>query len=148
MSKTLYDQDFANWVKKTVNQLRQQDWENIDLDNLINEVEGLTKQEQRELRNYLKLLLWHILKWQYQPQKRSRSWEVTIEQAQEQINDILATSPSLKQFLEASLDSVYKQARSKAKKETGLSLKVFPEQSPLTLEEALVFDTSEDGSSL
>lgn len=146
MSKTLYDQDFASWVKKTANQLRQQDWENIDLDNLINEVEGLTKQEQRELRNCLKLLLWHILKWQYQPQKRSRSWEVTIEQTQEQINDILAISPSLKQFLEASLDSVYKQARSKAKKETGLSLKVFPEQSPLTLEEALVFDTNEDGS--
>jgi predicted nucleic acid-binding Zn-ribbon protein len=136
---TLYSQDFAKWVKVTVEQLKQKEWEQIDLDNLVNEVEGLTKQEQRELRNHLKLLLWHLLKWEYQPQKRSRSWEVTIEQAQEQIADILEQSPSLKQYLENSFISVYKQARSKAKKETGLPLTNFPEKPPMSLEEVLTF---------
>lgn len=55
-SETLYNQDFAKWVQATVEQLKHQQWEQIDLENLVNEVEGLTKQEQRELRNYLKLL--------------------------------------------------------------------------------------------
>jgi len=142
---TLYNQDFAKWVKTTVEQLKQNQWEQIDLDNLVNEVEGLTKQEQRELRNYLKLLLWHILKWHYQPQNRSRSWEVTIEQTQEQITDILEESPSLKQYLENSFEAVYQQARSKAKKETGLPLSHFPKVPPMRLEEALIFQpTSED----
>lgn len=145
-SETLYNQDFAKWVKTTVEQLKHQQWEQIDLENLVNEVEGLTKQEQRELRNYLKLLLWHILKWQYQPQKRSRSWEVTIEQAQEEITDILEDSPSLKQYLEDSFEAVYQQARSKAKKETGLALSTFPEAPPMTLEEALLFQTTSENT--
>jgi hypothetical protein len=65
LSPTLYEQDFALWIEKTVGQLKAGDFAEIDLENLIEEVESLGRQEKRELENRLTTLLEHALKRRY-----------------------------------------------------------------------------------
>jgi hypothetical protein len=74
----LYKTDFYAWTQEQALLLRNQEWGQIDLPNLIEEIESLGKQQHQELRNRLSILLGHLLKWQYQPQYRSRSWLATI----------------------------------------------------------------------
>ncbi|MEB3119856.1 MAG: DUF29 domain-containing protein [Snowella sp.] len=65
LSPILYEQDFALWIEKTVSQLKAGDFAEIDLENLIEEVESLGRQDKRELENRLKTLLEHALKRRY-----------------------------------------------------------------------------------
>ncbi len=74
----LYETDFYAWIQQQASLLRNQQWHHIDLPNLIEEIESLGKQQRQELRNRLSLLLGHLLKWHFQPQKRRRSWLATL----------------------------------------------------------------------
>jgi len=82
---TLYDQDFYQWIETTVNQLRQQKFYLVDWENLIEELEGLGRSEKRAVRSHLVILLLHLLKWQYQPEYQSRSWQTSINNARRQL---------------------------------------------------------------
>ena len=74
----LYDQDFYLWIETISKQLKAGKFAEIDLANLIEEIESMGKSEKRELKSRLIVLLMHLLKWQYQPEKRSESWRSTI----------------------------------------------------------------------
>ena len=69
----IYQQDFYAWTKLQSNILAKQQWDQLDTVNLIEEIESLGRQQQQELRNRLSILLGHLLKWEYQAHKRSRS---------------------------------------------------------------------------
>ena len=98
--KTLYDIDFALWIEDTVNQLKSRNIENLDWDNLIEEIESLGKRDKRELKNRLVTLFEHILKRNYVMLPDCyRGWEVTINRTQSNLRDILADSPSLRNYL-------------------------------------------------
>lgn len=43
MDSTLYEKDILQWVEDTVSKLRNQDFENLDLKNLIEEIRHLQK---------------------------------------------------------------------------------------------------------
>ncbi|MGA7952859.1 MAG: DUF29 domain-containing protein, partial [Gloeobacterales cyanobacterium] len=68
---TLYDQDFYAWTQQQVELLKTGQWKQVDIENLIEEIESLGKQQRQELRNRLEVLLGHLLKWRYQPEDRS-----------------------------------------------------------------------------
>ena len=68
-----YETDFYAWTIEQADLLHNQQWQHLDLENLIEEITSLGKQQRQELRNRLSILLAHLLKWEYQPQKRSRS---------------------------------------------------------------------------
>lgn len=93
-----YLADFNSWVARTAQLLREQRWQEIDLENLIEEVEGLGKSERRGIASQLTRLLLHLLKWQYQPQRRSDSWLDSITDARTQIELAIEDSPSLKSY--------------------------------------------------
>lgn len=76
--RKLYEADFYAWTQEQARLLRNQQWSQIDLPNLVEEIESLGKQQRQELRNRLSVLLGHLLKWEYQPQRRSRSWLATL----------------------------------------------------------------------
>ncbi|PPK18774.1 DUF29 domain-containing protein, partial [Staphylococcus haemolyticus] len=76
--QNLYETDFYAWTQKQANLLRHQQWNQLDLSNLIEEIESLGKQQRAELRNRWSVLIAHLLKWEYQLEKRSRSWLNTI----------------------------------------------------------------------
>jgi hypothetical protein len=136
-TRSLYDTDFNSWVEHQVAALRSQQLQALDLPNLIEEIEDLARRDKKALRSYLRLLLLHLLKWQFQPSQRSPSWSASIANARIEIEDILADSPSLKDYLPQVFDKAYANARTLAAKETGLAITVFPESSPYTLLQVL-----------
>jgi Domain of unknown function DUF29 len=96
----LYDQDFVAWLDDTVIKLKQQRFEEIDLDSLIEEIEGLAKRDRRELETRLKVLLAHLLKRLYVGSMSDyRGWELTIREQRQQIQSLLKQSPSLRNYL-------------------------------------------------
>ena len=136
-SYNLYNQDFYLWIETTSKQLKAGKFAEIDLENLIEEIESMGKSEKRELKSRLIVLLMHLLKWQYQPEKRSESWRSTITEQRICIELLLEDSPSLQPLLIEIFASCYEKARLKASEETGMKLNFFPKESPFTLEETL-----------
>lgn len=138
--KSLYDVDFNLWVEDQVIALKSGRIEELDLPNLIEEIEDLAREDKKALRSYLEGLLMHLLKWQFQPSKRSKSWTTSITRARFEIEDIIEDSPSLKNYLPTVIDKVYKRAKVLAEQETGLSSKTFPMDCPYALTQALDID--------
>lgn len=122
----LYEQDFYAWTQEQVSLLKAQQWEQLDTVNLIEEIEALGRKEQQELRNRLGVLLGHLLKWQFQPEKRSNSW-YTIREQRIQIKLLLQVSPSLKPYLAEIFLTAYELGLALAIKETQLGEQLFPE---------------------
>jgi hypothetical protein len=135
-----YTTDFNVWVKKTVQLLREGCWNEIDLEHLIEEVESLGKSERRGIVSQLTRLLLHLLKWQYQPQRRSDSWLDSITDARTQIELAIADSPSLKNYPAEQLADCYQRARRQAAKQTGIAISTFPETCEYELELVLADD--------
>ena len=131
----LYDQDFYLWIETISKQLKAGKFAEIDLANLIEEIESMGKSEKRELKSRLIVLLMHLLKWQYQPEKRSESWRSTITEQRICIELLLEDSPSLQPLLIEIFVDCYEKARLKASEETGIKLNFFPKESPFTLED-------------
>jgi hypothetical protein len=122
----LYERDFLAWVQQQASLLRHQRWQELDLFNLIEEVESLGRQQRQEMRNHLMVLIGHLLKWEYQPQYRSRSWLATIRIQRRELLRLLKENPSLKIYLgEAVLES-YANGRDLAMGETNLPESIFP----------------------
>lgn len=135
--KTSYDTDVVAWANEQAALIRGGHLDQLDLEHLAEEVEAMSAKEKRELRNRLAVLLQHLLKWQFQPTRRSDSWTTTMFEQRLNIHDILEDSPSLNGVLEDRLDSSYRLAVSQAASETGISWHVFPKTCPYTLAKAL-----------
>ncbi|MFN6464735.1 MAG: DUF29 domain-containing protein [Nostoc sp. DedVER02] len=133
----LYETDFYSWTQEQVSLLKTQQWNQLDTVNLIEEIETLGRRERQELRNRLGVLLGHLLKWYFQPEKRSNSWLSTIREQRIQIKLLLQDSPSLKPYLDEVFVSVYELGLALAIRETELGEQVFPEVCPYTLGETL-----------
>ncbi len=90
--------------------------------------------ERRGISSQLTRLLLHLLKWQYQPQRRSDSWLDSITDARTQIELAIEDSLSLKSYPEQQLEPSYQKARRKASKQTGMPFSVFSTKCPYSLE--------------
>jgi hypothetical protein len=134
---TLYEQDYYRWIETTVQLLQQGRLTEVDLANLIEEIADMGKSTKSVLKSNLKVLLMHLLKYKYQPEKRSRSWRSTIFEHRDGIQESLSTSPSLKPYLQEVFGDCYQTARKKAAIETGLDISTFPPKSPFTPEATL-----------
>jgi Domain of unknown function DUF29 len=130
--------DFNLWIDQTAQLLREHRWHEIDVPHLIEEVEDLGKSERRGIISQLTRLLMHLLKWQYQPQRRSDSWLDSITDARTQIELVIRDSPSLKNYPAEQLEESYQRARRQAAKQTNIEISLFPANCPYSLE--LVLD--------
>ena len=92
----LYDSDYYEWTRETADALRRGEFATLDIASLVEEVEDLGKRERAALESRLTVLLAHLLKWDFQPSKRSRSWQATIELQRTRIERLLRQSPSLR----------------------------------------------------
>lgn len=137
MTTHLYDTDFYAWTLEQVGLLQSQQFAQLDLVNLMEEIESLGRKERQELRNRLGVLLEHLLKWQFQPEQRTNSWVGTIREQRIQIKLLLKDSPSLKPYLEQTFADAYELGVALAIRETLLGEEVFPEVSPYQLEQSL-----------
>ena len=133
----LYEKDCVLWTEQTARLLRAGAFDELDIENLAEEIEDMGKNRRRELRSRLRVLVSHLLKWQFQAAKRSTSWEGTIFEQLEEIADVLEESPSLKRAMPAGLSKIYAGARQAAAIETGIAVKSLPPTCPYSLEQIL-----------
>ncbi|OCQ94442.1 hypothetical protein BCD64_07100 [Nostoc sp. MBR 210] len=129
-SQTLYNTDYLQWIETTVKKLQNQDYANVDWENLIEEIADMGRSERRSLKSNLIVILVHLLKWQFQPGHRSGSWEASIIEHRRRVNDALYESPSLNSYIDSTFAECYSQAIKQAKAETGLPIESFPSICP------------------
>jgi hypothetical protein len=141
----LYSTDFSTWISQTAQLLRERRWHDIDVANLIDEVEDLGKSERRAIGSQLTRLLLHLLKWQYQPQRRSDSWLDSITDARTQIDLAIKDSPSLKGYPAEQLEESYRRARRQAAIQTKLEISVFPQTCQYSLDLVVADDWLPEG---
>lgn len=134
---TLYDTDVIAWAERQAALLRSGQWAQLDMSNLIVEVEDVGNRERQALRSHLVVLLVHLLKWQFQPARRSRSWTSTILTQRAAIEEALEDYPSLNPLLDNAqwMATTYARAVRRAKTETGLHR--FPAISPWSRQQLL-----------
>jgi len=136
---TLYEKDFCLWSSQQSELIRKGDFGHIDIENIAEEIESLGKSYRRALRSQIKRLILHMLKLRYQPEMQidSNSWQRSVNQAREDIREIVKENPSLKNTLDEILYGIYENARQDAHYETCLDIRVFPKECPWTIEEIL-----------
>ena len=133
----LYERDFCLWVEEQVRLLRAGQLERLDLVNLVEEIEDLGIAERKSVQSNLVVILKHLLKHQYQPRRRSRSWLSSIAEHRRRLRNDLATSPSLRRYARAQFAECYRDGRRQALIETGLAPDALPGAPPYTLEQTL-----------
>jgi hypothetical protein len=140
MSNTLYDRDFYAWANEQARLLRSGHLSEADIEHIAEEIESMGKAEKRELVSRLVVLLCHLLKWQYQPERRGKSWRNTVAYQRLDVADHLADNPSLRTRLGQSVEDAYKRARLAAANETDLDADVFPVTCPWPFEHIMDAD--------
>ena len=110
MSSTAYETDYNQWLKETVKHLQERNFEQVDWDNLIEEIESMGKSDRRALMSLLTRLIEHLLKlayWQEEKKRSGNHWAAAIVNFRAQIQHRLEDSPSLRTELAAMYDKVY-----------------------------------------
>jgi hypothetical protein len=140
MTTISYEADIVAWANEQARLVRTGQFELLDLEHIAEEIEDVGKSEQRELASRMTILLAHLLKWQFQPERQGRSWQITIRNQRRAIQLHLTQVPSLKAKLDDAewLEIVWGDAVYQASKETGLDN--FPETCLWLIEDVLSDD--------
>jgi hypothetical protein len=144
----LYDQDFQLWLSQTINQLANKQFDQLDLEYLIEELTDLGKSNQRSLESNLIILIAHLLKLKIQqdaPEMMKGSWLDSVSEHRQRVLYDLEEIPSLKSHLETAITKVYPSSRKLAIKEGkrakfGVRIpleKEYPVDYPFTVEQIL-----------
>lgn len=137
---TSYEQDVVAWSIEQAALLRSGKLSALDIEHIAEEIEDVGKSEQRELASRMSVLLAHLLKWQYQPERQGNSWRNTIRAQRKEVGYLLDEAPSLRgKLVEARwLDMVWSKAVAQAGDETGID--TLPEVCPWDMAEVLMPD--------
>ena len=125
-----YERDLYSWSREQARLVREGRWDLVDRENVAEEIESLGRTEFAKLESALRVLLMHMLKWDHQPERRTRSWAMTIDTQRLEIEDVLGDNPGLRPRIGEAIGRAYRKARNEAAQETGLERTVFPEQYP------------------
>lgn len=135
METTSYDEDFHAWAKLNAELMRQGKLSEVDAEHIAEELENMGKSQKRELVSRVAVLLAHLLKWQFQPDRRSDSWVSTIVTQRTEIMLLLDDSPSLRHDMDSSIEKGYRFARDRAARETGIGKDAIPVSCPYSFEQ-------------
>lgn len=137
-TKDLYEHDFYEWTQLQARLLRERRFDDLDLENLIDEVASVGRSDKLQIDSRAEILIAHLLKWKFQPGGRGSGWAGTIVEQRSRILDLVDESPSLRPLLSTRTLKCYRAAHLLAAKETGIAFGVFPSDCPFTPEQ--VFD--------
>lgn len=132
-----YSTYYESWLEQQINLLQQGDFKNLDIPGLIEELEFMGRSQKKALQSFLSVMLMHLLKIQYQPEKQTNSWKYTINNCRREIKELIALRPSLKPELPNFIELAYFKAVKDAALESGLSTATFPALNPYSLEQIL-----------
>jgi hypothetical protein len=139
-NKSLYETDYNLWVLETVQKLQNRELSELDWENLIEEVLGLSRSDKRKLESLLMRLIEHLLKfgyWESEKKYNQNHWRREIRNFRKQIKRELKASPSLKNYLVQIFEDSYQDARELLADDSGLPIDMFPEEPIATLEQIL-----------
>lgn len=151
-SANLYDRDYYLWLSHTAQLISEGKLAEVDTANLIEEIEDMGRSEKRAIESNLVVVLLHLLKYKYQPEKRTNRrtrlarlprqremsvWKSSIREHRRRLRKAFSASPSLKGYCEEVFSECYQDGREQAADETELPLNTFPPESPFTLDETL-----------
>jgi len=134
---TSIDDDFALWAAEQAALLNSGRLDRVDIENIVEELEYLGGSQKSEIEKRLRVLLAHLLKWEFQPAQRSNSWRATLVEQRTEIAEVIRRSPSLKRYPADVLGRAYEVAALRASGETGLPLTAFPQTCPHTIQQIL-----------
>ena len=132
-----YDDDLYSWALEQARLVREGVDLGLDRENVAEELESLAKREASKLESALVVLLMHMLKWDYQPERVSRSWENSIATQRERYHRVLRDNPGLKSKVATTVADAYMEAARWASSQTGIPRDEFPETCPYTMDDIL-----------
>ncbi len=132
---SLYEKDFYAWANQQAALLRAGKLDAADIANIAEEIESMGRTEKRELVSRLAVLLLHLLKWQFQPERRGKSWQFSIREQRRKLHRHMRDNPSLKAVLSEAIVDAYEDAVADALKETSLPESIFPATCPFTYDQ-------------
>jgi hypothetical protein len=131
--RTTYEKDVAAWAHEQAQHIRERRFDALDIEHLAEEIEDVSRSDKRELISRMTVLLQHLLKWQFQSERRSQSWCATIVAQRDELADLIEQSPSLQSEMVKVLAKAYERAVKRAAIETGIA--GFPKSCPFSLDE-------------
>ena len=134
---SLYERDETAWLDQMAQLAAERRYEQMDWGHLSEYFSDMAIAQRREVLHRLTTLLAHLLKWEHQSARRSRSWELTIQDQREELQDLLEESATLRRHASKVLDKAYHRARRRAAGETGLAENTFPARCPMSLPQIL-----------
>ena len=138
--KSLYETDYNLWVLETVAKLKSQDLDDLDWQNLIEEVEDLSRRDKKKLKSLLIKLNEHLLKlkyWHSEYERNKGHWRSEIRNFRQLINMELEDSPSLRLYIAENFIQCYEKGRLLVADRSQLPLSTFPEEPIANLEQIL-----------
>lgn len=127
----LYDGDFALWLEDVAAKLRSRDFDHLDIDNLVEEIESLGRSDKKELKSRLVTLLANLLKRLYiDSAYDNRGWEITIREQRKELLLLLEQSPSLRGYFAEVFDGAYAIALAEVRED--YAKVTFPDRWPLS----------------
>jgi hypothetical protein len=132
-----YQDDFHAWALRQAALVKAGRFADLDGKNLADELKGLAVSQEQEIESRLPVLLQHLLKWEFQPDGRTKSWRASILEQRYRINRVIRKSPSLRRHRDTVIDEEYRIARLRAGDETGLPLSRFPSACPYSAADVL-----------
>jgi hypothetical protein len=125
-----YEHDFYTWTFEQARLVREGRWTAIDRENVAEEIESLGREQFDKLESALRVLLMHMLKWDQQPERRSRSLTLSIKIRRIDLEDVLEDNFGLKARMGEAIEHAYRLARLDAAIETELDENEFPVECP------------------
>jgi hypothetical protein len=132
----LHHQDQSAWLEEMAELVREQRYSELDYANLETFLDEMAQRDRREVKSRLTVLLAHLLKYDHQPEQRSRSWQLTILQQRQELKELLESATLRKYFLTI-IESAYANSVQRAALETGLAETAFPATNPYSVAEIL-----------
>ncbi len=154
----LYENDFDKWIEKQKQSLSNKDLESLDIENLIEELDDMGDQSVSKLTSYIKVLLIHLLKYNYQKtvlkdpwveDRVTHTWLSSIVGPRDDIETILEKNPNLKNKIDKCLSDGYKKAKKLAIKEMNIYIRIeknklndksFPDTCPWSFDQIVTED--------
>ncbi len=136
-TKNLYNRDYYLWLSYNAQLIKDGKFSEIDAANLIEEIEDMGRSEKRTVKSNLIILLLHLLKYKYQPAKKTNSWKASIREHRRRLRDDFKVSPSLKRYFQEVFEESYQDSREQVADETGLPIDTFPTLCPFTVAQVL-----------
>ena len=132
-----HGEDFALWAAEQAALLRAGKLDRVDIENVAEEIASLGNSEEYQIDSRMEVLIQHLLKWHFQPEKRSNSWRASIVEQRIRIARVLKRSPSLRSYPAGSVEGSFRIGLAEAIRETGLPESVFPQSCPYSPEQIL-----------